>query len=166
MSGAVDVAFAPAPLPLPSTVSAREIMREERVLVVPRGHRLAGRSDVGIAETDDEVFVAPASGDPSVVDWWVVDPRPSGRRPRRGPVADDIEGILELVAAGTGVNIAASSAEAYYSRERLAFVPIRDVPPASILFCRRAADSRAVVGAFERIAFEVAGRPSDPPSAV
>jgi DNA-binding transcriptional LysR family regulator len=166
LSGAVDVAFAPAPLPLPSAVRAREITREGRVLVVPRDHRLAGRSDVGIAETDDEVFVAPASGDPSVVAWWVVDPRPSGRRPKRGPVADDIEGILELVAAGTGVNIAAASAEAYYPRERLAFVPIRDVPPASILLCRRAADSGPAVAAFERIAFEVAGRPLDGPSRV
>jgi hypothetical protein len=70
------------------------------------------RTEVGIAETDEELFVAPASGDPSVRDWWVVDPRPSGRRPQRGPVADDIEGILELVAAGLGVNIAAASAEA------------------------------------------------------
>jgi DNA-binding transcriptional LysR family regulator len=166
LSGAVDVAFAPAPLPLPATVRAEEITREERVLVVPRGHRLAGRDEIGIAETDDEVFIAPASGHPAAVDWWVVDPRPSGRRPKRGPVADDIEGILELVAAGTGVNIAAASAEAYYSRERLAFVPIRDIPSASILFCRRAAGSGPAVDAFERIAFEVAGRSVDAPGIV
>jgi DNA-binding transcriptional LysR family regulator len=166
LSGAVDVAFAPAPLPLPPGVRAREITREDRVLVVPRDHRFAGRSDIGIEETDDEVFVAPASGDPSVVDWWLVDPRPSGRRPKRGPVADGIEGILELVAAGTGVNIAAASAAAYYSREGLAFVPIHDVPPASILLCRRSADSTGIVHAFERIAFEVAGRPLDAPSGV
>lgn len=166
LRGAVDVAFAPAPLPLPPAVQAREITREDRVLVVRRDHRLAGRREVGIAETDDEVFVAPASGDPSVVDWWVVDPRPSGRRPKRGPVADDIEGILELVAAGTGVNIAAASAAAYYPRERLAFVPISDVPPASILLCRRAADAAPAVVAFERIAFEVAGRPPDAPHLV
>ncbi|WP_375389941.1 LysR family transcriptional regulator [uncultured Amnibacterium sp.] len=155
-SGAVDVAFAPAPLPLPPEVHARELTREARVLVVPRGHPLAGRTEVGIAETDDEVFVAPASGDAAALDWWLVDPRPSGRRPRRGPSADDIEGILELVAAEVGVNIAAASVAAHYPRPGLAFVPIRDVPPASILLCRRAADDRPVVAAFERAAFEVA----------
>jgi DNA-binding transcriptional LysR family regulator len=160
LSGRVDVAFAPAPLSAPAGVQMREIAREGRVLVVPRGHALAGRDSVGIAETDDEVFIAPTADDAGVVDTWLVDPRPSGRRPVRGPVADDIEGILELVAAGVGVNIAAASAAAYYRREGLAFVPIRDVPPASILLCRRADDDAPAVRAFERIAVEVAR--SDP----
>lgn len=153
----VDVAIAPAPLDLPSEVRSREIAREPRVLVVPRDHRLAGRPDIGIAETDDEVFVAPSGGDPAVLDWWVVDPRPSGRHPARGPVADDIEGILELVASGAGVNIAAASAEAYYGRAALAFVPIRDVPAVSILLCSRESDGSAAVRGFEQLAMDVAG---------
>lgn len=156
LQGTVDVAFAPGPLPLPPEVTAREIAREGRVLVVRRDHPLAGRAAIGIAETDDEVFVAPEQGDPAVLAWWVVDPRPDGGSPRRGPAADDVEGLLELVSAGVGVNIAAASAEGHYRRESLAFVPIRDVAPVSILLCRLAA-AGPTVRAFERIALEVAG---------
>ena len=166
LQGSVDVVIAPAPLRLPPEVRSREIAREGRVLVVPRGHRLAGRREIGISETDDEVFVAPSGGDREVLDWWVVDPRPSGRSPRRGPAADDIEGILELVATGVGVNIAAASAEAYYGREALAFVPIRDVPAVSILLCSREVDASPAARAFERIAVDVAGGREAPTSDV
>lgn len=156
LSNRVDVAFAPAPLAAPTGVVLHTILEEGRVLVVPSGHRLAGRGSVSIAETDDEVFIAPAPDDAGAVDTWLVDPRPSGRSPTRGPSADDIEGILELVATGVGVNIAAASAAAHYRREGLAFVPIHDVPIAEILLCRRAGDDAPSVKAFERIALEVA----------
>jgi DNA-binding transcriptional LysR family regulator len=157
LAGRVDVAFAPAPLPLPPGIRAREVAREGRVLVVARDHPLAGRSSVRIAELADEVFVAPAGGDPSVLDWWLVDPRPDGRHPRRGPVADDIEGILELCAAGVGVNIAAASVEGHYRRDQVAFVPIVDIPPASIVLCVLDAREDPEVLGFERIAQELAG---------
>jgi len=157
LAGRVDVAFAPAPLPLPPGIRAREVAREGRVLVVARDHPLAGRSSVRIAELADEVFVAPAGGDPAVLDWWLVDPRPDGRHPRRGPVADDIEGILELCAAGVGVNIAAASVEGHYRRDQVAFVPIVDIPPASIVLCVLDAREDPEVLGFERIAQELAG---------
>ena len=156
LSGAVDVAFAPAPLPLPPEIRAREIAREGRVLVVARNHPLASRASVSITELSDEVFVAPAGGDSSVLDWWLVDPRPDGSHPRRGPVADDIEGLLELCAAGVGVNIAAASVEGHYRRDQVAFVPIRDVAPASIVLCVLNTRDDPAVLAFERIAFQVA----------
>src|SRR5215218_813301 len=78
LAGAVDVAFAPAPLRVPPGIRATEVAEEGRVLVVARDHPLAGRSSISIAETDDEVFIAPAGGDSGALDWWLVDPRPSG----------------------------------------------------------------------------------------
>ncbi|HET6824543.1 MAG TPA: LysR family transcriptional regulator [Amnibacterium sp.] len=158
LAGTVDVAFAPAPLPLPPGVRAREVAEEGRVLVVARDHPLAGRSSVGIAELSDETFIAPAGGEQAVLDWWLVDPRPDGRHPRRGPVADDIEGILELCAAGVGVNIAAASVEGHYRRDQVAFVPIRDIPPASIVLLVLEGRDEPEVLAFERIALELTGR--------
>jgi DNA-binding transcriptional LysR family regulator len=157
--GRVDVAFAPAPLRLPPGVRGAEVATEPRVLVVAAGHALAGRRSVGIAETAGEVFIAPANGEPDAVAWWLVDPRPDGTHPARGPVADDIEGILELCAAGVGVNIAAASAEAYYRRDGLAFVPIRDIPPASIVLCSLERPLNPVVRAFEAIAVREVDRP-------
>ena len=109
-SGRVDVVFAPWPMRLPPRIRAEPLWREPRVLVVRADHPLAGRESVSILETNDEVFVAVARGVPEVVDWWIVDPRPDGSRPKRGPTADSVEGLLELVAAGAGVNIAGQSA--------------------------------------------------------
>jgi DNA-binding transcriptional LysR family regulator len=158
LAGTVDVAFAPAPLPLSPGIRVTEVASEDRVLVVARDHPLASRSSVSISETDSEVFIAPPGGDRAVVDWWLVDPRPGGGHPRRGPSADDIEGILELCAAGVGVNIAAASVEGHYRRDALAFVPISDIPPASIVLCSLERSASPAVREFERIAVEARER--------
>ncbi|GAA3910282.1 LysR family transcriptional regulator [Microbacterium invictum] len=134
-SGRVDVVFAPSPMRLPPRVRVEELWREPRVLVVPTGHRFAERESVSILETADEVFVAAGGGAPEIVDWWIVDPRPDGSRPRRGPTADSVEGLLELVAAGAGVNIAGESASHHYRRDELRYVRIDDIAPATIMLC-------------------------------
>lgn len=134
-AGRVDVVFAPSPLRLPPRVRVEKLWREPRVLVVPANHPLAGRESIGILDTSGEIFVAAAGGVPEIVDWWLVDPRPDGSRPRRGPTADSVEGLLELVAAGAGVNIAGESASRHYRREELAYVPIADIEPATIALC-------------------------------
>lgn len=137
-AGRVDAVFAPAPLELDSElVTATPLWTEPRVLVTPADHPLAGRDAIGIEETRDETFVAVSGGDPRAVAWWLVDPRPDGSHPRVGPVAQDIDGILALVGAGMGVNIAAASAATHYRRAELAFVPITDIEPATILLCTR-----------------------------
>src|SRR6476620_5890307 len=128
-SGRVDVVFAPAPMPMPPRIRVEALWLEPRVLVVPSGHHLADRESVTIAETNDEVFVAVAGGIPEVVDWWIVHPRPDGSRPKRGPTADSVDGLFELVAAGAGANIAGQSASRQYRRDELAFVPVSDIEP-------------------------------------
>lgn len=155
VAGQVDVAFAPAPVPAAAQVRVVPIATEQRVLVVSRDHPLAGRESITIAETADETFVGPSGGDPEALAFWLVDPRPDGRSPKRGPAADDIEGILALCAAGVGVNIAAASVMEHYARERLAFVPIIDIPPASIVLCRLSG-ADATAQEFERVAVEEA----------
>lgn len=134
-AGRVDVVFAPAPLRLPPRVRVEVLWREPRVLVVPSDHRFAGHESISILETAEETFVAAAGGAPEVVDWWLVDPRPDGSRPKRGATADSVEGLLELVAAGTGVNIAGESASRHYRRDELAYVRIHDIDPATIVLC-------------------------------
>ena len=157
-AGEVDVAFAPAPLQVPAQVRLVTVTTEPRVLVLAADHPLADRASITIAETDDLTFVGPSGGDAEALAFWLVDPRPSGRSPRRGPAADDIEGILALCAAGVGVNIAAASVQDHYSREGLAFVPITDIPPATILLCRSSDARDGAAREFERIALEEARR--------
>jgi len=134
-AGRAEVVFAPWPLRLPPRVVVDTLWSEGRVLVVPEHHRLADRPSISILETIDDVFVTAGGGPAEILDWWVVDPRPDGARPRRGPTADSVEGPLELVAAGAGVNIAGESASRQYRRDGLVYLPIDDIEPATIVLC-------------------------------
>jgi DNA-binding transcriptional LysR family regulator len=147
----VDAVFAPAPLSLDErTVQTTPLWTEPRVLIVPASHPLADRNAVTIGELAAETFIGVSGGDPHALAWWLVDPRPDGTRPAVGAVAQDMDGILELVAAGVGVNIAAASASAHYRREGIAFVPIVDIEPATVLLCTRR-HVGALVSAFVEI---------------
>nr|WP_274636125.1 LysR family transcriptional regulator [Microbacterium bovistercoris] len=151
-SGRADVVFAPWPLQLPPRVRTERMWREPRVLVVPSDHPFAGRESISILETGDEYFVAASGGPSEVVDWWLVDPRPDGSRPKRGPTADSVEGLLELVAAGAGVNIAGESASHHYRRDELAYVPITDIEPATIVLCSVSDARNPMVATFRETA--------------
>jgi DNA-binding transcriptional LysR family regulator len=158
-AGLIDVAFTPGPLLETKGLRVTTVAVEARILVVAADHPLAGRASVSILETSNELFITASGGDPDVKNWWVVDPRPDGSRPRRGPTADDIDGILELCAAGVGVNIAAASAATHYRRDGVAFVPISDVEPCSIVLCSLEGATNPAVGTFEAMTVEaMAGR--------
>jgi len=151
-SGNVDVVFAPSPMRLPPRIRVEPLWVEPRVLVVPAGHPLADRESVAIAETNDQVFVSVAGGTPEVVDWWIVDPRPDGSRVKRGPTADSVDGLFELVAAGAGVNIAGQSASRQYRRDELGFIPITDIEPAMIVLCSLSDSPNPMVATFRETA--------------
>jgi DNA-binding transcriptional LysR family regulator len=153
-AGLIDVAFTPGPLLETKGLRVTTVAVEERVLVVAADHPLARRSSVSIRETAGELFITASGGDPEVKNWWVVDPRPDGSRPRRGPTADDIDGILELCATGVGVNIAAASAATHYRRDGVAFVPISDVESCSIVLCSLESSLNPAVRAFEAMTVE------------
>ncbi|WP_019181966.1 LysR family transcriptional regulator [Microbacterium yannicii] len=154
-SGHVDVVFAPWPMRLPPRVRSEPLWREARVLVVRADHEFAGRESISILETADLQFVSVANGPPDVVSWWLVDPRPDGSRPKRGPTADSVEGLLELVAAGAGVNIAGQSASQHYRRDELSFIPITDIEPATIVLCSLSDSTNPMVDAFRQTALKL-----------
>lgn len=158
VEGRVDVVFAPAPLAVDDRISSEPLWQEPRVLVVPAHHRLASRQSIGIMETAGETFIFASGGIPEILDWWLVDPRPDGSHPARGPVADDFEGILELVAAGAGVNIASIGASQQYRRDGIAYVRISDIEPATILLNSLKRPQNAVVPAFLALGHELALR--------
>ncbi|GAA4763808.1 LysR family transcriptional regulator [Microbacterium gilvum] len=144
----VDVVVAPPSGADEGGVVSEHIATERRVLVVRDDHPLAARASVGIGETDDLPFVVVGAAENAVRAWWLVDPRPSGARPRVAGVADDVEGLLELCAAGIGVNIAAESVATHYRRPGLACVPIDDIEPVPILVSRRRGRSDRAVALF------------------
>lgn len=154
-AGRVDVVFGPGPIQVPPRIRVEPLWREPRILVTQSDHRFADRKSISILETNNEVFVAVAGGLPEVVDWWLVDPRPDGSRPKRGLTADSVDGLFELVAAGAGVNIAGQSAAQQYRRDELAFIPIDDIEPATILLFSLGDTQNPMVKAFRETAKEL-----------
>ncbi|KQV06251.1 LysR family transcriptional regulator [Leifsonia sp. Root112D2] len=154
-AGRVDVVFGPGPIQVPPRIRSEPIWREPRILVTRSDHRFADRESISILETNDEVFVAVTDGRPEVVDWWLVDPRPDGSRPKRGLTADSVDGLFELVAAGAGVNIAGQSAARQYRRDELAFIPFDDIEPATILLFSLGDTQNPMVKAFRETAQEL-----------
>ncbi|GAA1002098.1 LysR family transcriptional regulator [Subtercola frigoramans] len=156
LEGRVDVVFAPAPMHMDDRILAEPLWREPRVLVVPDGHRLAARESIGIMECAEDVFVSASGGAPDIIDWWLADPRPDGSHPLRGPVADDFEGLIELVAARVGVNIASFGASQQFRRDGVSFVRITDIEPATILLCCLKRQVNPEVAAFMALGAELA----------
>ena len=80
------------------------------------------------------------------------------RAPRRlAPAAraDSREGLLELVADGASVNIAGESATRRHQREELAYVPIDDIEPATVVLCSLSDTRNPMVQVFRETALEL-----------
>lgn len=166
IEGDIDVAFAlDEPAGTRGGVVAIPVWEERRVLVVRRDHPLASRASVRIMETAGETFITARGGDEETLAWWLIDPRPDGSHPRRGPSADDLDGILDLCAAGVGVNIAGEAIGSRYRRDELALIPISDAPPARIMLKRRTGPGHPLVLRFEEIALERSAARSGPAAA-
>ncbi|MFD6953375.1 hypothetical protein A6A08_25930 [Nocardiopsis sp. TSRI0078] len=102
------------------------LWEEGCVLVVPERHRLAGRESVALAEIGEETFVAVED---EAAAQWFSSVAAGVFAPSLLPVARDFEEILEMCAAGQGVNIAGRSAAATYAHPGVRFVPIADAAP-------------------------------------
>jgi len=153
-AGRVDAAFVLAPAPESAEFSATPLMSEPRVLVVRADHPIAARASVTIAETDDLDFVVPSAAAGAARSWWLIDPRSDGSHPRVVATADDVEGLMELCAAGVGVNIATRSVATHFGRADLAYLDIVDIAPAEVLLVRAMHPRRPATLDFERIALE------------
>jgi DNA-binding transcriptional LysR family regulator len=100
-SGVVDLCLT-SPVPDEPGIVARRLDDQRLGLVVPRGHRLAGRRRVGLAEVADEEFVGLERGYGlrRITDGWC---RQAGFTPRLAFEGEEIDTVLGLVAAGLGV---------------------------------------------------------------
>jgi DNA-binding transcriptional LysR family regulator len=119
----VDVAIARLPLPT-DRLSVAVLFEHPRVLVVPTGHRLAGKASVTLDDFADEPLVR--LPDHEMDAFWRIDPRPDGRPAPAGPTAQTLEDKLELVAGGDALTMAPAGS-AHASRPDLTFVPVDGV---------------------------------------
>lgn len=123
--GEVDVAVTNAPVDEEGFEEGPEVFREPVVLAVARGHRLADRETVALADLDGEtVFRA-------------------GRRAapyRRAPdrTAATLLDLMTRIAAGDGVCPLGAHAADYFARPSLAMVPFEPgSPPVRWVLCWR-----------------------------
>jgi DNA-binding transcriptional LysR family regulator len=119
---------------------------EPKMLLVPVGHRLAGKESVTLDDIESEPI--PRFPDPEWDAYWRIDPRPGGRPAPGGPPVETIEDKLEHVASGHAVAIIPAALHTGGARPDLTTVPLHGVEPGHVVMATRAGDRNRLVEAF------------------
>ncbi|MFF1838658.1 LysR family transcriptional regulator [Streptomyces sp. NPDC058231] len=149
LDGRVDAVVTRLPLQT-AKLHVTVLYDEPRVLVVPLDHRLAGRESVALADFTDEPLIR--ASDPARDAFWRIDPRPDGSRAPDGPLVEDLEDKLELIASGRAVAIVPALDGRI--RPYLTTVPLRDVEPSHVVLAVRseAEDRNRLLAGFRTLA--------------
>lgn len=141
---------------LPDLRSGDVLFREDQVLALPAGHRLAGRESVGTADLAEARLLRPPPGVPDhaelLAGLGVVE---------RGPTFSTVQEMLAQVAAGRGSYPVAAHARKYHHRPDLSYVPITGAPPLEWRLVWLDVGETARIRAFDATAGELAAR-ADP----
>lgn len=134
----VDALIARAPLPLATDdVFTTPLYEEPRMLVVPRGHPLAGRASVTADELADEE-VAPCAFE--TADWASYRILGAGV-----PPIESYEDKLELVASGRAIAVLPVGDRRSSLRPHLVTVPIEGAPPSQVVLASRKGDPNPMI---------------------
>ena len=131
---------------------------EPRLLMVPAGHRLAGKESVTLDDIAGEPI--PKMPDPEWNAYWRIDPRPDGTPAPDGPLVTAIEDKNELVAAGDAVAIIPGAMHGIQPRPDLKTIPLSGVDPAHVVVASRAGDRSRLVAAFRKAAQDCLALPA------
>ena len=124
---------------------------EPRAVVIPVGHRLAGKESVTVDDIADEPMPRIIGADPAWAAFWRIEPRPDGRPVPEGPEILDLEDKFEVVAAGEALVITAYP-PGVRLRPDLTAVPLHGVEPSQVALATRAGDRSRLVTAFRKCA--------------
>ncbi|MEV5896530.1 LysR family transcriptional regulator [Nonomuraea fuscirosea] len=147
----VDVALARLPFSTDG-LHVTVLYDEPRVLLVPVDHRLAGKEAVTLDDIAGEPIPRAPDFDPAWNAFWRADPRPDGSAAPDGPLIEQDEDKLELVAGGQAVLIVPGGAVVSGLRSDLTTVPLEGVEPSQVVLATRAGDRSRLVAAFRRSA--------------
>ena len=154
-AGVVDIAYVWLPAAMQG-LQMEILATEPRLVAMSQHHPLAARTSVQIMDLADELLMWTKRAPKTWVDWWAVNPRPDGREPRWGPTNDNVEEMLEQVAAGLAICFAPASMSTYYARPDLVWCPIVDIEPLRIAIAWRADETDPLVANFVSTVREVA----------
>ena len=125
----VDVSFVHLPME-DDGLELAHLYSSPTMVLLPESHRLAERSEIAIGEVADDPVVLHWGASPVWEAWNTVDPRPDGRRPRRGPTVRNIEEKIEVVGTGRAISfIPVSVIAAIQIPPEVTAIPVVDVPP-------------------------------------
>jgi DNA-binding transcriptional LysR family regulator len=133
-TGAVDLAFTRLRADQVEDLPVRltQLSQEPRVLALPRSHRFADRSELTLAELDQEAFVVnPAARDTPPVRWLSEQHR-HGLPGRATAEARSVSELLAMVAAGTGITFVPAAVAQHHQPPDIVYVPVLDAEPAVI----------------------------------
>ncbi len=133
------------PLDIPEHLVALTIARDVADVIVPREHRLAGRTRVSPGDLVEESWVATPEG--TICRQWLTRMYDgTARTPRIAHVAYEFDSHLALVGAGLGIALIPRLGRAKLSEDVVAIAAHRPVPMREIMVIHRAsmADSPAV----------------------
>ncbi|BDY29281.1 LysR family transcriptional regulator [Mycolicibacterium mageritense] len=129
--GRTEVALIRPPVDLPEH-RMLILDSESWVACLPRDHRLAGRSEVEIAELlDDPIVCAPLTAG-SWRDYWMAMDVRGNRPPTIAAVAATYEAETTAIARGLGISFTTASVSRFYDRPGIVYVPITDRPPSHV----------------------------------
>ncbi|MET8849884.1 LysR substrate-binding domain-containing protein [Amycolatopsis sp. NPDC004625] len=123
--GRVDVSIVRLPIDRRG-LTVRPLFEEPRVVMVPAGHRLAGKESVSVTELAGDHLLQ----DPDAVPEWrdiALELREPGRP--EVPRIHSVEEKLELVAAGAGISVIPLSTATFYTRPDVVGIPVEDIGP-------------------------------------
>jgi DNA-binding transcriptional LysR family regulator len=129
---------------------------EPRVVLLPLGHRLAGKEYVTLDDIADEPFPRFRNADPAWSAYWRLEPRPDGRRAPDGPIVEALEDKFEVIAAGEAIAIG-TAPPGFSSRPDITTVPLEGVEPCHVVLATRADDNGRLVTAFRKLAMSCIG---------
>ncbi|RKS09197.1 DNA-binding transcriptional LysR family regulator [Nocardiopsis sp. Huas11] len=138
--GRVDLAFLHDPHDDLAGFDTERLLTLDQVAVLPRGHRLADRGALVLADLDGEPFPR----------WRGTDPGESD-----GPEVHDVGQLMQLVALGQTVAVVPESVRRQ-ARSDVVCVPVVDAPRSSILLAWPERTRSMAVAAFVRLSVRIA----------
>jgi DNA-binding transcriptional LysR family regulator len=154
--GTIDAAFVRPPLSSDDVVTYTPLLRENMVVAVPKGHRLASRKTAALLSLAKEVFIFyHRRVRPGLTDAVIAACERSGFHPRLGQEAPQLTATLNLVAAGLGISIVPESLKHMRTND-IAYLRLTgEAPQAALGLASRVDERSAAVGNFIRVALRV-----------
>ena len=146
-SGSVDAALTRGPL---DGTRFRSVVvdREPRLAVLHRGHPLARRRQVSLAQLSSDPLVATSVGVTTPALW------PEGARPVVAVEVATVDDWLVSIAAGAGFGVTVASTAQLHGHPDVRYVPVADAPPVPLLLAWPRRGAHPVLPELRRVAVD------------